>query len=95
MAASVAFAVVLGFSGMWDGEGSTGTGIASNDPTSMVAGPDDVLWQSDVSGIQADRQVSDTDVQRAQAYILHHTQQQAIKQAGVMSFDKLATYEAP
>jgi sigma-E factor negative regulatory protein RseA len=40
-------------------------------------------------------EVSASDLQRAHAYMLHHTQQQGMNQSSVMSLVKLATYEAP
>jgi hypothetical protein len=40
-------------------------------------------------------EISASDLQRAHAYMLHHTQQQAMNQSSVMSLVKLATYEAP
>ena len=97
VAASVAFAVVLGFSGIWSDGELPGGGIAASDQAGMVAGPSPALSMPQVSGPRVDlgTVVSDSDVQRAQAYMLHHTQQQAINQAGVIPFVKLATYEAP
>ena len=94
VAASVAFAVVLGFSGILD-DGDVPSGITVSGPAATPGQSGVVL--SDLAGIQTDggAQISDSDLQRAQAYMLHHTQQQAMNQAGVMSFVKLATYEAP
>lgn len=104
VAASVAFAVVLGFNGLVGEDpvqrvGPTGvelSGVATTDPSAVAdpaiggAGSADALRPA-----AGGPEVSPVDVQRAQAYMLHHTQQQALNQAGVMSFVKLATYEAP
>lgn len=98
VAASVAFAVVLGLNGVWNGADLAGQQVARNGTDRGV--PDVVparVADADtaVPVVERASQVSATDVQRAQAYMLHHTQQQALNQAGVMSFVKLATYEAP
>ena len=37
--------------------------------------------------------VSPSDLRRARAYMLYHTQHQALNQAGVVNFVKMATYE--
>lgn len=89
VAASVAFAVVLGFNGLGGGEGAP-----------EIATTAEVNEPSRTMDVQSARvtlapEVSPSDVQRAHAYMLHHAQQQAMNQAGVMSFVKMATYEAP
>lgn len=109
VAATVAFSVVFAFNGMWDGGELPGAGtVAGNsagnsagsngNPAAVVsARPAPALPMPEIGERQVipSSQVSPSDVQRAHAYMLHHTQQQALNQAGVMSFVKLATYEAP
>lgn len=100
VAASVAFAVVLAFNGMWGIGQESGVELAGNDTGAaplLVGPPAPVATATEVASprVQLGSRVSASDVQRAQAYILHHTQQQALNQGGVMSFVKLATYEAP
>ncbi len=96
VAASVAFAVVIGFNGLGSGDGEApgagtpATSVAASGATVGAGNAED-----DVRRAVLGPEVSPVDVQRAQAYMLHHTQQQALNQAGVMSFVKLATYEAP
>lgn len=91
VAAGVALAVVVGFNDALTGDDGSVSEVAT-------AGPGDVLETAAMaeprSGPDA-RSVSRSDVQRAHAYMLHHTQQQAMNQAGVMSFAKMATYETP
>lgn len=98
VAASVAFAVVLGLGGMWDDD-STGNpaagSLVASEASVMTGNPVPGLPQRADAPLRLGTEVSPKDVQRAQAYILHHTQQQALNQNGVMSFVKLATYEAP
>jgi len=94
VAASVAFAVVIGFDG-FDGFGGDGAAVpsvaGSSDAAPVVASTlPDAPPAADFPG-----DVSPSDVQRAHAYMLHHAQHQALNQAGLMSFVKLATYEAP
>jgi sigma-E factor negative regulatory protein RseA len=97
VAASVAFAVVLGFSGIWSGDDVPGAELTGRDANVVASQPAPAITLPEVGGTRTDpaAEVSPSDVQRAQAYMLHHTQQQALNQAGVMSFVKLATYEAP
>jgi sigma-E factor negative regulatory protein RseA len=97
VAASVAFAVVLGFNGIWGGDEVSPAGLAGNDGSAaaVVSTQPQSLPEVAGPGVDLGSEISPTDVQRAQAYMLHHTQQQALNQAGVMSFVKLATYEAP
>jgi sigma-E factor negative regulatory protein RseA len=96
VAASVAFAVVLGFGGMWSGdELQSGELIATDTAGVMTGAAAPAIGDASAPAVDLASEVSPSDVQRAQAYILHHTQQQALNQAGVMSFVKLATYEAP
>lgn len=93
VAASVAFAVVIGVNGL-SGGGSAAPDIAASGVTShpLVSVP---LPVAPRASLTLAAEVSPSDVQRAQAYILHHTQHQALNQPGVMSFVKMATYEAP
>ncbi|MFU8815027.1 MAG: sigma-E factor negative regulatory protein [Pseudomonadales bacterium] len=108
VAASVAFAVVLG---------SSLLSFDSDSPTPALAGAELGAELDErvaplstpafssvrtpgapgtiVSRNQLGAEVSASDMQRAHAYMLHHTQQQALNQTGVMSIVKLATYEAP
>ncbi|MDZ7669161.1 MAG: sigma-E factor negative regulatory protein [Gammaproteobacteria bacterium] len=104
VAASVAFAVVIGFNGLGPGEGPPSVqvaGVADAPPAMSVAQTGESSAQPGASGQRPEARLnlaadaSPSDVKRAQAYILHHTQQQALNQAGVMSFVKMATYEAP
>lgn len=104
VAASVAFAVVIGFNGLEPGEGPQGVQVAGAQdapPAVSVAQTEESTVQPGSSDPSAGARLnlaadaSPSDVKRAQAYILHHTQQQALNQAGVMSFVKMATYEAP
>lgn len=91
VAASVAFAVVIGLNGIGGSE------PVSAPPVAAVQAPLPTQAAGTLPESQVDlaREVSPSDVQRAHAYMLHHAQQQALNQAGVMSFVKLATYEAP
>lgn len=94
VAASVAFAVVLGFNGLGIGDDGSAPQVASVADTLPAAGtPVPEITQD--ARVTMGAEIRPADVQRAQAYMLHHAQQQALNQAGVMSFVKLATYEAP
>jgi sigma-E factor negative regulatory protein RseA len=112
VAASVAFAVVLGFNTLsTDDPGAVPQIAGVNDPAVSRVPAAQGATQPGATGQRADSRVADagivdsrvnlaaeispSDVRRAQAYILHHTQQQALNQPGVMSFVKMATYEAP
>ncbi|HEX7035773.1 MAG TPA: sigma-E factor negative regulatory protein [Pseudomonadales bacterium] len=99
VAASAAFAVVLGFGGFWSDDSAdspAATGLVASDAAGVMSGnPVPALPETAGAPLRLATEVSPKDVQRAQAYILHHTQQQALNQNGVMSFVKLATYEAP
>lgn len=44
---------------------------------------------------QVSTQASPSDLQRANAYMLHHVQQTALNKAGVASFAKVVTFEKP
>lgn len=97
VAASVAFAVVIGFSGLDFGDEAPLPAVAGNDTSArsvVIQQAAPTVLPDSVPG-SASGEVSPSDVQRAHAYMLHHAQQQALNQAGVMSFVKLATYEAP
>ena len=93
VAASVAFAVVVAFNGLWSGEEAPSLVAGDTDRAPVVTGQPAPTVTA--PGVDLGSEISPSDVQRAQAYMLHHTQQQALNQAGVMSFVKLATYEAP
>ena len=51
----------------------------------------------DIEGpvFQVTTQASPSDLQRANAYMLHHVQQTALNKAGVTSFVKVVTFEKP
>jgi sigma-E factor negative regulatory protein RseA len=83
VAATVAFAVVFGIGGFDQGEQAAPSLAAS---TVKIEGPQ-------LEEIQLTREVSASDVQRANAYFLHHVQHKALNQPGVASFVKLVTYE--
>lgn len=104
VAASVAFAVVLGFNGLSFDDGQPDTAVAGGgDAVKAVLGSRAVIAgveppaQAEPARVDLETAagVRPADVQRTHAYMLHHAQQQALNQAGVMSFVKLATYEAP
>lgn len=96
VAASVAFAVVLGFGGMWSGDELQRADLVATESAGVMSGSSaPATGGASAPTVELTAEVSASDVQRAQAYILHHTQQQALNQTGVMSFVKLATYEAP
>ncbi len=96
VAASVAFAVVIGFNGATESGGAVSEGavVAAEPPAAPPVAAVD-LPQATPAEAEPVAEISPSDVQRAHAYMLHHAQQQALNQAGVMSFVKLATYEAP
>lgn len=83
VAATVAFAVVFGIGGFDQGEQAAPSVAAT---TVKIEGPQ-------LQEIQLTREVSASDVQRANAYFLHHVQHKALNQPGVASFVKLVTYE--
>ncbi len=97
VAATVAFAVVIGFNGMGGGEDAAVTEVAKAGASSELGRSTPAL--PDISGTDitdtTNTEISPSDLQRARAYMLHHAQQQALNQAGVMSMVKMATYEAP
>lgn len=101
VAASVAFAVVIGFNEFEAGNVSgdaAAPAVAASSAGTVPAPAIGVPAGGTGAGLPARvaaSEVRPADVQRAQAYMLHHAQQQALNQAGVMSFVKLATYEAP
>lgn len=94
VAASVAFAVVIGFNGLETDSGSAPV-VAANGASSAAPVVAATVPDSRRPPVNLATEASPSDVQRAHAYMLHHAQQQALNQAGVMSFVKLATYEAP
>ncbi len=79
VAASVALMVTFGFFGLQDSEQAP-TFAAD---TIEIDGP----------VFQLTTEVSPSDIQRANAYMLHHVQQKALNQPGVASFVKVATFE--
>lgn len=83
VAASVAFAAVVGVVGLWD-EG-TADGAATLG-TVTIEGPR-------VSNPQLSSEISPRDLQRANAYMMHHFQHQGMNQPGVSHFVKMVTYE--
>lgn len=80
VAAGVAFAVVAGFNGL-------------GEPAELPAAPP-VAIEIDAP-VVAEPQVSEQDVRRANAYMMHHAQMKALNQAGVMNFAKMAAYSEP
>lgn len=80
VAASVAMMVLIGFNSIGDGAGSAQPEVADN---ITIEGP----------VYQLATEVSPSDVRRASAYMLHHVQQKALNNPGVVSFVKVATYE--
>jgi sigma-E factor negative regulatory protein RseA len=95
VAASVAFAVAIGSS--FFGTGTDGEALpelaAADVGASAVAAP--AVAPAEFRRATQATDVPAPDLQRAHAYMLHHTQQQAMNQSSVMSLVKLATYEAP
>lgn len=91
VAATVAFAVVVGFDALQPTPAVT-PGVAAVEPVAARPVPvaDAVLPRARLAS-----EVSPSDLRRAQAYMLHHAQQQALNQAGMMSLVKMATYEKP
>ena len=86
VAATVAFAVVLGIGGMnTDDQNSPAVAVNTVSPV-IIEGPQ-------LQEMQLKQEVSARDVQRANAYMMHHVQQKALNQPGVASFVKLVTYE--
>ncbi len=83
VAATVAFAVVFGI-GTFGPDEET----AASNAVSAVK-----FERPDLQEIQLNQEVSASDLQRANAYYLHHVQHQALNQPGVASFVKLVTYE--
>ncbi|MEM1232190.1 MAG: sigma-E factor negative regulatory protein [Pseudomonadota bacterium] len=81
VAASVAAAVLLGLGGN-----------QNSGPTQQVADS-----QIEIEGpiLPVESEVSPSDVQRANAYMLHHVQQKALNNPGVASFVKVVTFEKP
>jgi sigma-E factor negative regulatory protein RseA len=106
-AAAVAMAVVFGTGVMGpDAEGPVPTLAGADLPglAAVAAGGPAVAASDGAGGFIPETEATRTltgpdipasDLQRAHAYMLHHTQQQAMNQSSVMSLVKLATYEAP
>ncbi|MFK7914069.1 MAG: sigma-E factor negative regulatory protein [Pseudomonadales bacterium] len=81
VAASVAMMVLVGFNSLGGNTGgSAKPEVADN---ISIEGP----------VYQLTTEVSPSDVRRASAYMLHHVQQKALNNPGVVSFVKVATYE--
>ena len=80
VAAGVAFAVIFGVGELGQGEPQ----IAESQV--MLDGPARTAPQFNA-------EVSASDLRRANAYMMHHVQQQALNQPGVTSFVKLVTFE--
>ncbi|HEY5678860.1 MAG TPA: sigma-E factor negative regulatory protein [Pseudomonadales bacterium] len=83
VAASVAFAAVIGVIGLWD-EGAGEPPATAG--TVTIEGPR-------VSNPAFTSEISPRDLQRANAYMMHHFQHQGMNQPGVSSFVKMVTYE--
>ena len=82
VAASVAMMVLIGFNSLGDGAGTTEQPQIAQDNIN-IEGPE----------FRLATEVSPSDVRRASAYMLHHAQQKALNQPGVVSFVKVVTYE--
>ncbi len=83
VAATVAFAIVFGFNS-----------IDQDDEAAMTVAVDTMkIGAPELGRIELQQEVSASDLQRANAYYLHHVQQQALNQPSVASFVKLVTYE--
>ena len=80
VAASVAMMVLIGFNSIGDTNSGTAPEVADS---IQIEGP----------VYQLATEVSPSDVRRASAYMLHHVQQKALNNPGVVSFVKVATYE--
>jgi sigma-E factor negative regulatory protein RseA len=97
VAATVAFAVVFGSTLFSTDTDTAVPALAGADVSAMstvVASPAIGTRDATISQPRGS-EVSASDLQRAHAYMLHHTQHQAMNQSSVMSLVKLATYEAP
>lgn len=82
VAASVALMVTVGFF-VFEQQQETQPQLAEQ--TLNIEGP----------VFQVTTQASPTDLQRANAYMLHHVQHTALNKAGVASFVKVVTFEKP
>jgi sigma-E factor negative regulatory protein RseA len=96
VAASVAFAVVLGIATLqWGKEVPVGEVVQADGPSITSGAP---LVREPVvvaPNFRLAADASPSDLRRARAYMLHHTQQKALNQAGVVNFVKMAAYEGP
>lgn len=112
VAATVAFAVVVGFDDLQPAGGGGAPTVAGVEPAAATPAAATPAAATAAAGTPAARtpmpaadaalarvrlasEVSPSDLRRAQAYMLHHAQQQALNQAGMMSLVKMATYEKP
>ncbi len=84
VAATVAFAVVYGIGGSDQDDQLSAPSVAESNVNIEVP---------TLQEVQLSQEVSASDLQRANAYFLHHVQQKALNQPGVASFVKLVTYE--
>ena len=82
VAAGVAFAIIFGL------------GAGEEEPASQLTSAVNIEGPT-LSQPNMGNQASPSDVQRANAYMMHHVQQQALNQPGVTSFVKLVTFEDP
>tara|TARA_B100000676_G_C17783125_1_gene682987 strand:- start:510 stop:782 length:273 start_codon:yes stop_codon:yes gene_type:complete len=82
VAAGVAFAIIFGL------------GAGEEEPASQLTSAVHIEGPT-LSQPNMGNQASPSDVQRANAYMMHHVQQQALNQPGVTSFVKLVTFEDP
>lgn len=98
VAASAAFAVVIGFDALQSPPPSTAPAVAVEAPVQPIAVPvvsGPAIEERGVPRLRQASEVSASDVRRAHAYMLRHAQHQALNQSGVMSLVKMATYEKP
>ena len=96
VAASVAFAVVLGIATLQSGSEVPFGDVVQADGPSITSGAP-VLREPVVvaPNFRLAADASPSDLRRARAYMLHHTQQKALNQAGVVNFVKMAAYDGP
>lgn len=70
---------------------------APGEPTPTLASTEALAADIRIDGPEftVTTEISASDLQRANAYMLHHVQQKAMNQPGVASFVKVVTFEAP
>lgn len=95
VAASVALAVVLGIAMTGETENPAGPALVQTEVAPLTSGTPVLVEQAvaPAGDLRLARDVSPSDLRRARAYMLYHTQHQALNQAGVVNFVKMATYE--